>query len=532
MVKAWNCLAGCIESCLCPSTGSNLPSSTPNISQQEQGGPIKPQEGDILSPWVELQFGEDARNPIITVGNESSAQFDNHAVVKSFEFGLSDGIGFSAEIIDEEGGAFTEIANRLWKCMEQSSKVEFFIFVQFGWTIQTCNGDFKVGPRSPQIQLLSDSIEIKYADGKIAYTISGIDQIKLAEKARYDDIQGSDDHPITLKQAIRNLCKDKEPKFEVNFVRIEKNGARKSPDGWEFFGGKTFPTGRWTHNGHGKLTTILEWISGYRTDQNKGMIALWNPDEQALDLVEDPKNDDLASCGQSHVGTYIVNGGACSPVISFNPNLNWQGGLATLAGATGDTSGATSGKTIKKKKDENIIECQGENAGLSENIVLNENDIDTYGADNASEEREKSQRAQRKAHALNWPRSLLPNTAERVIMGDLRREYMTPVAMVGKFVSIIVINPFHILGTGNGACNDWLAKPPCNEILTNKMWLIMGVHHSIKLGSFTTTLELTLVAPGIDFSIDNPVGGTSSVVAQGEVATGSRASCAWQPRGI
>jgi hypothetical protein len=78
----------------------------------------------------------------------------------------------------------------------------------------------------------------------------------------------------------------------------------------------------------------------------------------------------------------------------------------------------------------------------------------------------------------------------------------------GRVASIVVINPFHI--TGGSDCGDWLAKPGCNQIFSNKSWQCFGINHSISAGTYTTTLKLRLNQPGVDVSVNEPLGGVGS----------------------
>ena len=60
----------------------------------------KPIDGAIYAPFAEVTFQDGGTK--LTVGNESNEP-DNHAVLKSFEYGLSSGQGLVLEIYDEQG---------------------------------------------------------------------------------------------------------------------------------------------------------------------------------------------------------------------------------------------------------------------------------------------------------------------------------------------------------------------------------------------------------------------------------------------
>jgi hypothetical protein len=92
--------------------------------------------------------------------------------------------------------------------------------------------------------------------------------------------------------------------------------------------------------------------------------------------------------------------------------------------------------------------------------------------------------------------------AELRLVGD---PSMADHSIYAKFVSIIVINPYYITNS-QGSC-DWLAKPVCHRTFTNKKWMIKGVNHSIREGSYVTTLKVFLEAPNADIEPGEPLGG-------------------------
>ena len=95
--------------------------------------------------------------------------------------------------------------------------------------------------------------------------------------------------------------------------------------------------------------------------------------------------------------------------------------------------------------------------------------------------------------------------ADMTIVGDPTFPTQADGTIMNKTVAIAFINPFHLM-PNNSKCGDWLAKPPCNELLSDKNWQIEKVNHRIEGGTYTTTLSLRLTAPGFDTLISNPVG--------------------------
>ena len=85
-------------------------------------------------------------------------------------------------------------------------------------------------------------------------------------------------------------------------------------------------------------------------------------------------------------------------------------------------------------------------------------------------------------------------------------EFYDPTTIAGRFFGIIVINPYHYINRGSGKCGEWLAEPIINSIYSNKMWIIEGLSHQIKEGSFQTLFDCHLLAPGVDINPGQPLG--------------------------
>ena len=85
-------------------------------------------------------------------------------------------------------------------------------------------------------------------------------------------------------------------------------------------------------------------------------------------------------------------------------------------------------------------------------------------------------------------------------MGDPYFANLT--SFTGKEVSIIVLNPF----STKTDCT-WISEPTCNQVLSNKHYLIKGVSHQITEGSFVTTLHVFMFAPNSNLPADSTLGG-------------------------
>ena len=478
-----NCLVGCSDQYVC-------------------GEIIKPVDANSVAPFVKISFcNEDG--VAITVGNKSSPQWDNTAIIKAFQIGTSNGLGIKVEIIDEQGGSFHSFVERLNKCI-QKSKAEYSMAAQWGWVIHNCDGTFdKI--ESPEVYVVPIHLEVNFSEGRIKFIIEGTDTMQHVFVARHDEVEGTDAQKVGLKQAIRMLGQNTDPKFDVNFIRIEKDGTFTE---FEFKEGKKGegPKSKWTSDGQNKLAIIQKWIEPFVTDRDKGIIAMWNPmscQNPIIDLVEDPQPDcnEERGCGGS-IGTYIVNGGACSPVISFNPTINYVEAFAGLP-SPANTGSAASGKTVKTDKK---CPVQTQETGTLQSIPPDDTIRDVVGAKRQTEEKAKGEEAHGRANLVLKE----PIRAELRVQGDPREEFCHPKLMIGKTISLIVINPFHLFGSGNGGCGDWLSQPGCNDVLSNKSWIILGASHEIKEGSYVTTLQIQLLAPGATINPSLPFGGPGS----------------------
>ncbi len=463
--------------------------------------------GTSLTPWVSVAFGN-TNNVEITVGNQSSPP-GNHAVIKSFQYGQSCGTGCRLEILDEEGGEFQLFVDKLWKKMEETGAY-YDMVIQFGWYIKNCDGSTDIR-RSPFLKFIPTHIESVIESGKIKFTVVSTDVGQLVFSSRFTDVLGTSTFPMKLKDAIRQLCIQKEPKLNVQFVD-------KKLIEWDF---KGFPgggpPGYWQSDGQNKIATIMKWVEPFMTTKNKGIAPVIdnsaNDSIPTLYLFEDPKSgcNETVDCSES-IGTYFVNSGKESPVISFQPKINWVTSMSRLSAATGNSGGFATGAVEQKKKfaDTSCPDIQTPETGIQTSNATNAQGIDAHGMRDAPHQQNLGQLAHSKANGLRIPGiGGASISAELRIQGDPSPELSDPKRLLAQTVSLIVVNPFYI-GDSSDSCGQWLANPACNDYLSNKYWRINGVDHTIKEGSYVTTLSLTLDAPGADIPEDSPLGGIGS----------------------
>jgi hypothetical protein len=148
---------------------------------------------------------------------------------------------------------------------------------------------------------------------------------------------------------------------------------------------------------------------------------------------------------------------------------------------------------------------QGTEAGTQLQATITQQAFDSYGTKVANEESLKSEIAHNRASVVTSIQN--PGvTSQLRILGNPSDRFCNFGA--ARNLSIVVINPFHIRNMGQ--CGDWLAQPGCNELFTNRLWMCKSINHSISVGSYTTTIEAFLVAPSIQISGSDPLGGQGS----------------------
>jgi len=498
-----NCLAGCIADYLCG------PLQLP--------GPAGDQ-AESFAPWVWIKiFSKDSES--ITVGNESFSANPNTACIKSFEAGWIDMNQLSVEIMDEAGGKLGALLDSVRKCTNEIG-IQTKIICQFGWIITTCEGAKRIIESEIfESQILE--LETSYSEGKMKHRLKCGPLNASVEMMRQNNTRGEDGKKVTLEQAIENICA-LPPAARVRYCQLQPDGSLKDVKfKWRNFP-KGGPLGNWQADQQNRLSAITKWLAPYRIDDGtewgKGVVLMWAPTKyDELIVLEDPTSNpgESKSCGgnvssseSATFGTYIVNGGKCSSVIEFTPSFNWTRAIGSFSSGGGTSGPAkTNNNFVKNVKPENQQKDHGEAAGMQQETTITQQAWDSYGPSNAYAETMKSEIAHVKAGRVI---AVLANAvvADLKILGDPRSQFCAIPAC--RNISIVAINPFHLQGGSNGGCGDWLAEPQCNDVLSNKMWQVTGINHSIKEGSYTTTLKLRLDTPGIDAGKDSPLGGEGS----------------------
>lgn len=476
--------------------------------------------GYSFTPFVELKLGDE----IITVGNNSRPGKGNTAVIKSLEYGVSEGQGCKIEIYDEAGGNFIQAFQALSKSIEGAEKDMKMFELDFGWLIEEkCGAETSIkkvavsnsGGQPGKLSLLPLRANVSYEGGKIKYQIEAQDMMARVGEARVECNIGTDDKKVDLKTALRRLFRELKggPVCDVEFKSSDgdeefKFDKRYGPDNGKGVGG---PRGVWNTNQQNKLATARRWIAPYVTSNGKGIILQWKGRSDAtVVFIEDPgstmcespdpcKTNISALTGKP--GTYVVNGGPDSSVISFSPSVNWH--LSSLGKSGGQQSVTDGGGAKAKGKD-----CPGgdktSDAGVSSGG--GSGGYQNGKPPDSAQDTQDSGAAHQRANMIR--EALSPIEGELKIFGD--PSLVFPIDLVGKTLSLIVINPFHIKNSSYNSCGDWLAEPTCNSVFSNKNWQILGVNHQISSGSYVTILKIKLAAPGVELQPEDIVGGKGS----------------------
>ncbi len=278
------------------------------------------------------------------------------------------------------------------------------------------------------------------------------------------------------------------------------------------------PLGIWPCNGRDPIGIINDWFTNVmaRTTQTnragRGMTVNYDStyelpvEEQVAGLPAKGRLlvwRDGFPTGENRSHTYsgrlqalyTVNGGNCSPVYSFTPNIKFffnsmrSGGLGspeigTVYNASENLTGTAATANIRPQ-------------------VATWPNYREGGPSNSGRDRGNAARETMWATAEHLRTNVLANTieAELKVQGDPSLWLCSPIYGYGRTVAIVVINPFFIndITDNVNACPQFsLTSSVCNDLLSRGDWFVKSVDHSIREGSYVTTLKVILFAPGVE----------------------------------
>lgn len=486
-----------------------------SIDSAKLDGIRLPIDDAVLSPWVQLTIeNENGRaNRVITTGNISEPEEgggnlgSNFAVIRSFSYGLSNGFRAIVEVVDLEGGNFCNFIAKIAKTNILDVGTQSQVSFQWGWKTKNCdNSRYRIESQVHKGNIIS--IERQMEGGYYKFTLVIQDFSVI-----FQDLRIEKTYPkMTLQAAITKLMtEDVDPKVKgVLFlqrgqdgilnqplqIKVESGGGgSQSSQGQSAGGGSgSPPPDTWLTGNLSVMSILYNWLARATSAKDRALIPVFVSREDGQYLLI--KEADNTGCKNEvfpfevPVRKYIHNGGKKSPIISFNPTVKetW---------ARVSTSGGGFGNSTKPiKQDKNII-CDDEEEDKASKVrkgapVIHPTNPTGLGrvGKGAIAVAAKADKAARIADVA-WQ----PIQAELVVQGDPKLDGFD---LYHRRVGITVVIPFK--PKSNGTTIDWGLQTSssdssnCDPVLTSDNYMITGVSHNISAGSYTTSIELNLIA--------------------------------------
>lgn len=475
----------------------------------------------------------------VSTGNFKNGVNSRSSFIKSFTMGASQAHGATLEIIDGSGLDFLLFYNKMFSgsC---DGKVDVgaaipahnvhIVSINVGYVFTNADGikyiyqgkvpaglpDKKIGPYI-NFQILK--IEVSYETNcpKYKLTLKGPDI--GANQTKVNNRFGKPGHVIPLLEAAELMLNGDCPPRAVgatpekarvvlvkppkgvagdwtytseNGAKIDANESRKG-----VYAGYNLPP----------LDAIRKNLDTFLTTAGNGVFMCFpsGANDDTLYLVEaesvfcDEKAGKTSICNVTgnFLGTYAINGGDLSPVISFNPKIEF-------VGTPNRVQGGAAGGAVAPKAEIVASACPGKpgdpadpnsNNNQGQDVVV-KGAIDQNKLDGEVHPRELPAVAARAAEAnMSAYVSSKPIfgtiTAELKIQGDPR--FLFTLNWLGSSIKIIFINPFSIGQTPFVLADqklDWLATPAINSQISKGLYFIKACDHEVSDGKWTTTLSL------------------------------------------
>lgn len=529
-------------------------------------------EDPVLAPFIEVQI-KDSRGAVVAqannladeiygsgpltlgVGQRTTPQ-NRGAFVKSLQVGTARGAGCDIEILDQEGGDFRVVLERVSR---GGTATDSLCWVRWGWIATKCDGTtvpvggevstpqtpVQAGMVSPQLRFVITNVDLDYSvgttnSGAVKYTIHCSDTLQTFVDTK---VPGTEPGP-SFREAITSVCN--RAGVAVQFKAFT-SASTSTPFSFRVAdaGNVSATCGRiqnagWRGDNRNVLECFTEWLRGHTAQvggsEGRGIRMYFDPGAvtSTESSVECPAQDgsnhtvvsgagpngsvifmaDTAPSCTSHfdptpfiLATYVINGGKCHPVISFKPKIGFSGTIAYATGGTG--GGSTSPGTTANRGPSPCLN----NPDAMPHIYRNRQSPLRLGH-NVSMTMTRDERLGLGVRAMRYAyNSMYMNnlamipwsavSAELKVQGD--PSFSSPINYIGRFLNLIVINPFQI--EEDSPCRWSNRNQPCNEVLSNGTWIIDKVFHEIRAGSYTTTFSIRLATPGYDVRDFGPLGG-------------------------
>lgn len=429
---------------------------------------------------------------------------------------------------------------------------------------------------SPPLWFIPMSLTASYQGNKITFEIEGKDALSVADQFPHPFTYGTDFHKVYFKEAVACLAADSQPPFNVRFKQLNTAGqvedlkfhvisgaasgtandctpgfvefdaagrAHTCPHCIDLSGRQSAgsesdrnrleelgPIGVWPRHNLSPLQTIKQWLrsgnvraksqSNETGQQGKGMTVNFDSINRTCTLWGDGgpgcgRTVELNTTENRIKACYIVSGGKCSPVYSFTPAIKWnflaavqRGG--TLSPATVAARSASDADRQQALPDGSPI-CSLPGVGTRTSPVTAENSLNTSGS-SAARELQLTNALHRRANQL-----FTTVEAELRVQGDPSDWLCSPLFGYGRFVAIIVNNPYYLEEDTQFGCPLWkqgdqITHNSCHNVLTSPAWFLKGVDHQVRDGTYITTLKVALFPPNAELSGSSP---DNTSVAQG-----------------
>ena len=449
----------------------------------------------VVAPFVDIRM----EGLQITNSNYGNDGKNGEAAIKSFQFGraVANGVGFKVEIINETWEWMKQTIKALNKTKAGTLPDMKKAKCEFGWIVRDCNNQVsKISNLNfgGELLFLVQTVESSFENGVYKISVQCCDLMQRNNNHTQGfNAFGDDDNKMTLKNAVKDI-------WTLPLTPQVDKVVFRGTDGGSFSfsnkdGGADGPWNTWQTKEKNKLSTTRSWLDPLNTSNEKGIVQIFNNEKDlSIDFQEDPYNDKLC---ETSIGTYVVNGGNCTPVISFNPKINWineTSGTGAISGGASSPGGKRDDVTKANPKWSNRQNGGGqkkEATGTDMNLWRPKS-----GQANATMKAELNN-----SHATKPYEVVGSIEAELTIQGNPRYAYNFGTGgIVGKTMSIIVLNPAVIRGC------EWRSKDGLNEVLTNRNWQILGVDHQITDGKYVTTFKVTLAAPNAEINQNDRLG--------------------------
>lgn len=502
----------------------------------------RPPDHTVFTPFIELNF----RNQKFTVGNEGA---NNQAVIESLNLNVISNEGGMSGKITIVTCDYNDVLSLLGLIPKsQCHYDEYFLggddldgYINVGWIFQDCDtgvtsksdirtennaaiiesGDGELDDLGPFLYCLFTTGSFSFEEGYYKVDLDFTFVADAFDMFRNEVIEGTEDQKQKLWPAINSMVKKRCDETEANLdvMKLRLSADSKSFQEWNFKpsdGGKSGPYGVWNPDQLNNTDAARKIMLSFVTDKEKATSFIFpNQTKNPSLLVFEDINPNicLGEKRKCPVKTFIVNGGDCTKVLKFTPEVN-QLSLTEIDDSENDGKiyagrgggGPNAFSTVPERI--NICEIkldeQTGNFENKQNMSSNGRQVELPTNSGDLNFRPPSQVLNQLSAAVSTNlaasdniEGLPPVKATMEIIGD---PYYTGILNIVQemFIQVIFINPFCIKQNGaNGDC-EYLAEPPVNSILSG-IYRIAGANHNITKGSFITTLELQRLGNDEDF---------------------------------